>query len=137
MNKSKFVFDCNVIISAFLFKKSQPRLALEKVKICGIILLSESIINELKNVIQRDKFDRYLSLTTRQELLNDLLELADKINPTETIIDCRDPKDNKYLELAVSGKAEYIITGDKDLLVLNPFREIKIIKPDEFLSLTP
>jgi putative PIN family toxin of toxin-antitoxin system len=137
MNKSKFVFDCNVIISAFLFKKSQPRLALEKVKICGIILLSESIINELKNVIQREKFDRYLSLTTREELLNDLLELADKINPTETIIDCRDPKDNKYLELAVSGKAQYIITGDKDLLVLNPFREIKIIKPDEFLSLTP
>lgn len=135
MNKPKLVLDCNVIISAFLFKNSQPRLALEKAKNCGIILLSESIINELKNVIQRQKFDRYLSLTTREELLNDLLEIADKISPSETITDCRDPKDNKYLELAVSGKAQYIITGDKDLLILNPFRGIKIIKPDEFLSL--
>lgn len=133
MNKQKLVLDCNVIISAFLFKNSQPRLALEKAKICGIILLSESIINELKNVIQRQKFDRYLSLTTREELLNDLLEFADKISPSETITDCRDPKDNKYLELAVSGKAQYIITGDKDLLILNPFRGINIIKPDEFL----
>lgn len=136
MNKPKFVLDCNVIVSAFLFKNSQPRLALEKAKNHGIILLSNSIINELENVIKRQKFDRYLSLITREELLNNLIKIADKINPDETITDCRDSKDNKYLELAVSGKAQYIITGDKDLLILNPFREINIIKPEEFLSIT-
>lgn len=134
MNKLKFVFDCNVIVSAFLFKNSQPRLALEKAKIEGIILLSDAIIDELINVIKRKKFDRYLSLNIREMLLDNLIELADKITVNETIIDCRNPKDNKYLEVAISGKAQYIITGDNDLLVLNPFREIEIIKPEKFLS---
>ncbi|WP_079680589.1 putative toxin-antitoxin system toxin component, PIN family [Planktothrix sp. PCC 11201] len=53
----------------------------------------------------------------------------------KSIEECRDPKDNKYLELAVSGNADYIITGDKDLLVLNPFRAISIITVDQFLLL--
>jgi uncharacterized protein len=135
MNKPKFVLDCNVIISGFLFKKSQPRLALEKAKNKGIILLSIPIIKELQNVIQRTKFDRYISFDIRQELLNNLIELADKINTVEIITECRDAKDNKYLDLAVMGKAKYIITGDNDLLILNPFQEINIIKPDDFLSI--
>ncbi|WP_017293672.1 putative toxin-antitoxin system toxin component, PIN family [Geminocystis herdmanii] len=136
MNKPKFVLDCNVIISAFLFKKSNPRFALEKAKNQGIILLSDSIIEELNNVIQREKFDRYISLNIRQQLLDNLITLAYIINPQEFINECRDVKDNKYLEeLAFSGNAEYIITGDNDLLILNPFREINIIKPEEFLSI--
>ncbi|MBD2483492.1 putative toxin-antitoxin system toxin component, PIN family [Planktothrix sp. FACHB-1365] len=136
MNKLKIVFDCNVVISAFLFKNSYPRLALEKAKKYHIILVSDSIIQELETVIKRNKFDRYISMKIREELLKDLIVVAEQINPNELITDCRDPKDNKYLELAVSGKAQYIITGDKDLLILNPFREIKILQPDEFLSIT-
>jgi putative PIN family toxin of toxin-antitoxin system len=134
MNRLKFVFDCNVIVSAFLFKNSQPRLALEKAKVEGIILLSDAVIDELIKVMKRDKFDRYLSLNIREMLLDNLIELADKITIKETITDCRDAKDNKYLELAISGNAQYIITADNDLLVLNPFREIEIIKPDQFLA---
>jgi uncharacterized protein len=57
------------------------------------------------------------------------------IEPKEQINECRDPKDNKYLELAVSGKAEAIVTGDTDLLVLHPFRDIQIVTPQEFLLL--
>jgi predicted nucleic acid-binding protein len=53
---------------------------------------------------------------------------------TETITDCRDAKDNKFLELAVSGKADCVVSGDSDLLVLNPFRGISILTPREFLS---
>ena len=52
----------------------------------------------------------------------------------EEIDICRDPKDNKFLEVAVNGKADFIITGDKDLLVLNPFQGIEIITVNEFLS---
>lgn len=52
----------------------------------------------------------------------------------EQINECRDPKDNKYLELAVAGEVECIITGDEDLLVLNPFRGIKILTVQEFLE---
>ncbi len=63
-----------------------------------------------------------------------LLREAELIKLTEVIIDCRDAKDNKFLELAASGKADFIISGDEDLLVLNPFRGIPILTPGEFLS---
>jgi hypothetical protein len=52
----------------------------------------------------------------------------------ESINICRDPKDDKFLELAFSGKADFIVTGDQDLLVLNPFRNIEIITANVFLS---
>jgi len=135
MNKLTIVLDANIIVSAFLFKKSKPRQALEIAKNNHLIILSEQIIQELTEVLHRNKFDRYLSLNIRQELLNTLVQSSLIIEPDEIINKCRDSKDNKYLELAVSGNANYIITGDEDLLVLNPFREIKIIKVDDFLLL--
>ena len=134
MNKPRFVFDANVIVSAFLFKTSPPRLALETAKNQGIIILSEMVIDELSNVLSRSKFDRYLAKSIRQELLETLVEASLLVQPSESIDECRDPKDNKYLELAISGHAESLITGDEDLLVLNPFRNIKIITVLEFLD---
>jgi hypothetical protein len=56
------------------------------------------------------------------------------VNVTEKLTECRDPKDNKFLELAVSGKATCIVSGDSDLLVLNPFRGVAIMTPPEFVS---
>ena len=66
-------------------------------------------------------------------MLNDIEKEALFIEPVVKISECRDPKDNKFLELAVAGKADCIVTGDKDLLVLNPFRGTKIISPIDFL----
>lgn len=63
-----------------------------------------------------------------------LFKEAELKDPTEKIRICRDPKDNKYLELAVSSDANFIISGDKDLLVLHPFRKISILTPDQFLT---
>jgi putative PIN family toxin of toxin-antitoxin system len=134
MNKPRFVFDANVIVSAFLFKTSQPRLALETAKNQGIIILSETVIDELSNVLSRSKFDRYLAVEIRQDLLETLVESSLLVQLSESINECRDPKDNKYLELAISGQAESLITGDEDLLVLNPFRNIRIITVLEFLD---
>jgi putative PIN family toxin of toxin-antitoxin system len=134
MNKPRFVFDANVIVSAFLFKTSQPRLSLEIAKNQGIIILSETVIDELSNVLSRSKFDRYLSRSIRQDLLETLVEASLLVQPSESINECRDPQDNKYLELAISGHAECVITGDEDLLVLNPFRNIRIITVLEFLD---
>ena len=65
---------------------------------------------------------------------NILVRIGVFIEPKIEITECRDPKDNKFLELAVAGKADCIVTGDKDLLVLHPFRNIRIITPKEFLS---
>ncbi|HEV8160029.1 MAG TPA: putative toxin-antitoxin system toxin component, PIN family, partial [Pyrinomonadaceae bacterium] len=65
------------------------------------------------------------------------LKVAEMVETSETIVVCRDPKDDKLLELALSGNADFLVTGDKDLLVLNPFRGgVKIITPREFLDNT-
>lgn len=63
-----------------------------------------------------------------------LLKETELIEITTSVTACRDVKDNKFLELAVSGKADYIVSGDEDLLVLNPFRGIPILTPRNFLN---
>jgi len=78
-------------------------------------------------------FNRYTQPEERNQFLLDLSQTVEFIEVTVQINECRDPKDNKYLELAVSGQAECIVTGDNDLLVLNPFRDIGILTAQEFL----
>jgi uncharacterized protein len=134
MTDQYFVVDVNVLVSAFLFANSKPRQALDKAQNLGIILLSDAVLSELIEVLTRPKFDRYVSKQTREQLTDDLAQTALFIRPNEQITECRDTEDNKYLELAVEGSAQCIITGDQDLLVLNPFREIVIITPQEFLT---
>jgi putative PIN family toxin of toxin-antitoxin system len=134
MTKRFFVIDVNVFISAFLFTNSKPREALDKAQDSGFVLLSNSIFLELVEVINRPKFNRYLSSKRKQKLISDLTETSIFIEPNLVINECRDTKDNKYLELAVAGQADCIITGDQDLLILNPFRQINIITVQQFLT---
>jgi len=134
INKRRFVFDTNVFVSAFLFSQSKPRQALDKAQDVGIILLSAAVFAELQEVLSRPKFNRYITLERRRELIDNLVETIEFINVTEQINEYRDPKDNKYLELAVSGKAQCIITGDEDLLILHPFKQIDILSVQKFLD---
>ena len=69
----------------------------------------------------------------RKEFLETLIERAVLIEIVEDVQECRDPKDDKVLELALNGEAQSIITGDRDLLVLNPFRNVRIITVEDFL----
>ncbi|MGV2826906.1 putative toxin-antitoxin system toxin component, PIN family [Myxosarcina sp. GI1(2024)] len=130
----RFILDANVIISALLFKKSLPRQALDKARKQGIVLMSQSIWSEISEVVARPKFDKYLSSQERQLFLLVFEQAVRFVDIKETINACRDPKDDKYLELAVNGKAECIVTGDRDLLILHPFREISIITVTQFLN---
>ncbi len=135
MNERRFILDINVIISAVLRPSSKPDLAFRKAQDLGNVLMSPVTWLELENVLARPKFERYITLEERQEFLLNFSETVELIvDVTEVIDECRDPKDNKYLELAVSGQAECIVTGDKDLLVLHPFREIEILTVQEFLT---
>lgn len=84
----------------------------------------------------RQKFSRIRSLGERQDLLAICRLLFEPIDVKERVLDCRDPKDNKFLELAVSGKADFIITGDADLLSLHPWRGIGILSPADYLALS-
>jgi len=130
----RFVFDTNTIVSALLLPDSKPRHALDRAQDRGKILISMPALLELNDVITRNKFDKYVSEEKRKEFLAALIKQAEFLEVTEEITDCRDTKDNKFLELAVSGGADCIISGDADLLVLHPFRGISILQPGDFLE---
>ena len=133
--KECYLFDTNTIISALLFEESNSGLALKRALESGILLLSMDVAEEYANVLRRDKFDHYVRRRIREEFLRTLIKEATFVEITETIQACRDSKDDKFLELAVSGGAPCLITGDEDLLILNPFREISILSPRQFLEL--
>ncbi len=130
----RLVFDTNVIVSAALLAGSVPRKAFDKALDEGTILISASVLLELAEVLSRKKLDKYLLKEERMRFLVALLKETELIEVTVAITDCRDVKDNRLLELGVSARADYIISGDEDLLVLNPFRGIPILTPREFLS---
>ncbi|CAD5920818.1 putative protein MJ1680 [Planktothrix agardhii] len=131
---NRFVVDTNVLISALLFKNSIPFRAIELAEKQGIILYSEATLNELEQVLNRKKFNKYLSLEDRQVFLLKFISTSELVSITEKIAVCRDEKDNKFLELAVSSNANVIVTGDLDLLVLNPFQAVEIVTPDIFID---
>jgi putative PIN family toxin of toxin-antitoxin system len=135
MNRNKYVFDVNTLISAVLIKNSIPAASLDKALTIGDIVLSDSILAELTEVIFRRKFDKYLTDEQRLEFLEKFERRALKLEVTMSITDCRDPKDNKYLELALTCNADCIITGDDDLLTLNPYKGIPIINAADFIKL--
>lgn len=85
-------------------------------------------------MLSRPKFDRYVRLSTRKRFLAALLRRAEIIETELKLRVCRDPRDDKYLELAVVGKASVIISGDDDLLILDPFQGIRILTPAKFLD---
>ena len=95
--------------------------------------MSEESFTELFDVLVRPKFDKYISLDKRLQLLADLKSIIKTVTVETKITVCRDPKDNKFLELAIAGNASCIVTGDNDLLVLNPFNKIPILTPADFL----
>jgi putative PIN family toxin of toxin-antitoxin system len=130
----RFVFDTNVIVSALLLKHSVSRQAFDTALASGELLLSLAVISELNDVLKRKQFDKYILEEERMQFLAVLVREATLIEITETITECRDPKDDKFLELAIGGKAACIVSGDKDLLVLHPFRGIPILTPAGFLS---
>ncbi|BFM41139.1 putative toxin-antitoxin system toxin component, PIN family [Synechocystis sp. LKSZ1] len=131
----RYVFDTNVIISALLFEKSKPAQALRYALVKGEVLLSLDLLEELNEVLGRERFNRYLTSEEREEFLEALVERAVLVEITENVKACRDPKDDKVLELALNGNAQYIISGDRDLLVLNSFRNTLVITVDEFLKI--
>ena len=133
---TRFAFDTNVIVSALLFNDSVPGQAFIRALNHGMILVSGALVGELSRVLGRDRFDRYVTREERDEFLESLIRESNLIEITEAVQVCRDPKDDQVLELAVNGNATYILTGDADLLVLNPFRGVEIVTPAEFLKLT-
>ena len=117
MKGKHFVFDTNSLISAALIPSSVNRAALKKANDLGLLIFSIETLMELNEVLIRSKFDKYLSLDERLEY-SERLETRGKIITTSSnFTDCRDIKDNKFLNLAYDSKSVCIITGDLDLLI--------------------
>ncbi len=129
----RIVVDTNALISRLLLPRSVPGKAVYRAIDAGQLLVSDATLAELADVLARPKFAPYVSIQDRQQFIRLLGRVAEMVPITHTIRACRDPKDDKFLELAVNGGASVIITGDKDLLALNPFRKIAIVTPAQYL----
>jgi putative PIN family toxin of toxin-antitoxin system len=130
----RFVFDTGAIVSAVLLKHSVVRQAFDKAVAQGRLLVSQATVDEVNEVLRRKGFDRYVLEEERIEFVTTLVRDAILVEIAEKVSECRDPKDNKFLELAVCGKAACIVSGDDDLLSLHPFRGISIVTPRQFLD---
>ncbi|MDG3583971.1 putative toxin-antitoxin system toxin component, PIN family [Galbibacter pacificus] len=127
----KVIFDTNVWIS-FLIGK---RLTIIKEYIVDgriIIITTEQLLIEIKEVTRRKKLKKYFSQKNVEELIQLLEIIAIEVPVTPTHAISRDPKDNFLLDLIDFSKADYLVTGDKDLLEHNPFRTAKIVNPSDF-----
>ena len=134
-SKPRYVFDTSAAVSALLFDQSVPAQAFFAALDAGEILLSPVTFTELSEVLGRKKFDCYVTPDERERFLAMLLSKGTLVDIVEEVRLCRDPKDDKFLELAVSGRASCLVTGDQDLLVLHPFRDIPVLTPARFLAL--
>jgi hypothetical protein len=130
----RFVFDTNVLLSAALSHESISRLAFDHALDSGEILLSLPVLTEPNDVLTRVKFRRYITEDEARQFLSLLAGTSQWVEIDMEITACRDPRDNKFLSLAVSGRATCIVTGDDDLVVLNPFRGMPVLTPREFLQ---
>jgi putative PIN family toxin of toxin-antitoxin system len=131
--EERLVVDTNVLVSGLFFPNSIPAQALSKAQ-NGIVLASETTLLEFLEVISRSRFDRLIEREIRQRLAAEYVNATVKVSIPFAIRACRDPRDDKFLEVAVHGRAAAIITGDADLLAFNPFHGIAILTPADYLT---
>ena len=129
------VLDTSVLVSAALFKQSTPeRALLRAIEPPHRLVTSDEVEREYLEVLFRPKFDRYATVARRQKMLGVVLNAAKRVEVVEQIRECADPNDDKYLALALAGKADAIVTGDqRHLLPLHPWRGVAIVTPATFL----
>ncbi|MFN0315299.1 MAG: putative toxin-antitoxin system toxin component, PIN family [Burkholderiales bacterium] len=134
MTRKRIVVDTNVLVSRLLLPNSLPARAVRHIVDHGQLLASGATLMELAEVLSRPKFDRYVDLEDRQEFFRQLSRVTDVVPITYVVRVCRDPKDDKFIELAVNGEAGLIVTGDQDLLVLGAYQGIAIMTPASYLN---
>ena len=131
--KPRLILDTNVIISGVLFKGEAIRSLLIYVLNEYQLVFSQTTWDELASVFQRDAFKKMMPLGARLRVLAELASKVEVVESTSIVTDCRDPKDNKFLSLAIDANAIAIVTGDKDLKVLHPYKGIAIQSPADFM----
>jgi len=128
------VIDTNLWVSRLLLPDGVAAHAVRAALAWGTPLMSDATLAELSEVLSRPKFDRYVTLADRQQFLRLLGGIVRMVTITQTLAVCRDPADDKFLDVALTGEASLILTGDADLLALHPFYGVDILRPAEFLA---
>ncbi len=128
------VFDASTLVSATFRREGVPARAVRAALRSNRLAVSEATPAELLDVLARPRLARFLDPELRDELLGQFDALAIVFSPTEAVTECRDAKDDKYLELARAAGAEIIVASDDDLLVLHPWRGVRIMRPADYLA---
>ena len=129
----RVVFDTNVILSALLFKSGRVSWVFGLWKSGRVVpLVSKETVSELLRVLAYPKFA--LTLHEQQAVLEAFLPYAEAVVPGRCVPqqECRDPHDIPFLILAIKGNADYLVTGDRDLLTVKEFDTCPIVTPEEF-----
>lgn len=137
MSPEFIVIDTNIFISAALSPNGTAYQTFAKAAQRFTIVQSNETYQEIADRIYKTKFDKYISNERRTEFLNTIKNQSRFIQTASQITSCRDPDDNKFLELAIDSNAKFLITGDKDLLTLRfqaEYRDI-IISARDFLEI--
>lgn len=132
----RLVVNTNVLISSVLKASSWPGFVVRWMESRGRLLKSEAVEQELFDILKRPRIAKVAAPIQVAALIR-LFADAEMVTITEAIAGCRDPADDKFLELAVNGRADLIVSGDEDLLVLNSFRGIPILTPARFAHIYP
>jgi putative PIN family toxin of toxin-antitoxin system len=130
----RVVVDTNVFVSRLLRFDSVPGRAAEKAIHSDVVLVSPATMSELARVLAEAKFDRYVTIEQRIQFIRLIAAAAEFVPIIHPIRECRDPKDDKFLEVALNGRADVIITGDADLLAMHPWRGVAILSPSNYLT---
>jgi uncharacterized protein len=128
------VFDASAVVSPALKADSIPERALLRANEVDVLALSPAVEAEIADFLTRAKFAA-IRPERRERFLKILRDGAIWFEPALRATDCRDPKDDKYLELVLAAGAETIVNGDDDPLVLDPWRGARILRPAEYLAL--
>ena len=136
--RKRVVLDTNTIISGLIHPQSVPADALRKALLECDVFVSRETWGELQDVLFRPKFDRYFDdpTLTREQFLDYYEAKAILCEVSSVVTDCGDPKDNKFLSLAIDAEADFLVTGDgRDLLKMNPYRGVAIVSSKNFLAI--
>jgi uncharacterized protein len=128
------VFDASTIVSAALKADSVPERALLRAEEVDVFALSVAVFGEVAEVLNRRKFAQAIPRRRRNHFLRILRDSAIWFDPAVRVWECRDAKDDKYLELALAAAAETIVSSDDDLLVLDPWHGVRILSPGAYLA---
>ena len=130
--RKKVIFDTSSLLAVCIYPDREPAQIFRQALLHFELVATPQTLAELAQVIGRSKFDTWRPLATRMVWLQNYAANVVEYQPESQVTDCRDAKDNKFLEAALAASANVIVSSDSDLLVLHPYRDIDVLSLHEF-----